>query len=544
MNPRRFFAELRRRHVIRVAIAYVVIAFGIFEGTDLLVSSLDLPGWTTTLVVVLGIAAFPIALILAWAYEAGPGGIRRDGESDEPPRGTGAATVESDGPVAAPPDEDVGTPPRSLAVLPLLNLSGDPENQYFGDGLAEEILNLLASLPQLRVASRTSSFSFRDKDLDLRQIADRLDVEAMLEGSVRRSGNRVRISAQLVDARTDDHLWAQAYDREIGDVFALQEEIARSIVGALQLRLSPRDRRSLQKDPTTGSIRAYDFYLRGRQYFFQVDRGGIEFAREMFRKAIDIDPGYALAWAGLAQCEAWLATWVEDTPERRAEADAASRRALELAPDRAETHAARGRVLALEGRHDEAYAHFERAATLDPGLFDAWYHHARARFAHGDLDEAERLFEKAGEVRPDDVQSRALRSQTLKALGRDEKARAAAREAVEVAERHLELHPDDTRALTLGAGAWIDLGEKEKAVEWVERALGVDPDDVGVLHNAACAYAHMGDVERALDLLERRMRVGPTIDRAWIAHDPDFDVLRDHPRFRALVEGADEDGSD
>ncbi|MFP3947312.1 MAG: TPR end-of-group domain-containing protein [Longimicrobiales bacterium] len=523
-----------------MAIAYVVVAFGIFEGTDLLASSLGLPGWTTTLVVVLGIAAFPIALILAWAYEASPSGIRRDDGSDNRPNTREPVTVGAqsrDGaPVAAPTGADVATPPRSLAVLPLLNLSRDPENQYFGDGLAEEILNLLAGLPQLRVASRTSSFSFRGKDLDLRQIADRLGVEAMLEGSVRRSGNRVRISAQLVDARTDDHLWAEAYDREIGDVFALQEEIARDIVGALRLRLRPRDRRSLQKDPTTGSIRAYDFYLRGRQFFFQVDRGGMEFARETFLKAIDIDPEYALAWAGVAQCAAWLATWVDDTPERRAEADTASRKALELAPDRAETHAARGQVLTLEERYDEADAHFERASILDPGLFDAWYLHARARFAQGDLEEAAELFQRAAEVRPDDVQSRALHSQTLKALGRDDEARAVAREAVEVAERHLELHPDDSRALTLGAGAWIDVGDMEKAMEWVERALELSPDDVGVLHNAACAFAHVGDVDRALDLLERRVRVGPTMDRAWIAHDPDFDRLRDHPRFTALLD--------
>ena len=514
MNLRRFLAELRRRHVIRVAIAYVVVSFGVFEGTDLLVSALRLPGWTITLVVVLGIAAFPIALILAWAYEAGSDGIRRDqGPDADAEEGSDGRANQGSGGQAKP------GPPRSLAVLPLLNLSGDPENQYFGDGLAEEILNLLAGLPQLRVASRTSSFSFRDKELDLRQIAARLQVDAMLEGSVRRVGNRVRISAQLVDARTDDHLWAQAYDREIRDVFALQEDIARSIVDALELSLSPRDRRALKRDPTTGSIRAYDYYLKGRQYFFQVDRGGIEFAREMFSKAIEIDPEYALAWAGLAQSSAWLATWVEDTRDRRAEADAASRKALKLAPERAETHAARGHVLTLEERYDEADAHFEQAAALDPGLFDAWYLHARARFAQGDLEEAARLFAKAAEVRPDDVQSRALGSQTLKALGRDAEVRAVAREAVDVAARHLELHPDDSRALTLGAGALVDLGETGRAIEWVERALELSPDDV----------------ERALDLLERRVRVGPTMDRAWIAHDPDFDALRDHPRFKALL---------
>lgn len=496
-----------------------MVAFGVFEGTELLVSTLALPDWTTTLVVVLGIVSFPLALVLAWAYETGPDGIQRDPGPDD--RETGR-----------PP-----SPPRSLAVLPLATLSGDPENQYFGDGLAEEILGLLGRLPQLRVPSRTSSFSYRDTTLDLREIAHRLDVEAVLEGSVRRVGNRVRITAQLVDARTDDHLWAETYDREIEDVFALQEEIARSIVGALELRLGPEDRRALEKDTTTGNVRAYDFYLRGRQYFFQLDRGGLEFAREMFLKAIEADPDYALAWAGLAQTTVWLATWAEDTPERRKEAEEASGRALALAPERAESHTARGHALTLDQRWDEAETHFEHAIRLDPGLYDAWYLYARARFAQGRLEDAADLFGRAADLRPEDYQSRALLAQTLVALKRHDEARAVAREAAEAAERHLERNPHDSRALTLGAGAWIDAGDPERGRRWAERAVQMHPTDVPVLHNAACAFASAGEIDRALDLLERRVRLAPTISRAWIEHDPDFEPLRQHDRFQKLLEG-------
>jgi adenylate cyclase len=526
VSPVRFFAELRRRHVIRVGVAYVVVAFGVFQGIDVLVSALELPSWTTTLVVVLGIAAFPVALVLAWAYEIGPAGVRRDLEVA--PVESGMATAESR-------VRDPGR--RSLAVLPLVNLSGDPENEYFSDGLAEELLNLLARLPQLRVTSRTSSFSFRGKDLDVRAIADKLGVDVVLEGSVRRAGNRVRIAAQLVDARSDDHLWAETYDREIEDVFAVQEEIAGCISRALRLRLSPDDQKAIQQGPTTGDVEAYDYYLRGRKYFDQIDRGGIEHAREMYRKAVQVDPEYALAWAGLSQCVVWMATWMQDTPALREEAERASLRALELAPDRAEAHTARGSALTLVGRHAEADAHFEEAVRLDPQLYEAWYFFGRAKFERGDLERAAELFGRAGAVRADDYQSVALQAQSLFALERHDEARDVARKAALRAERHLELHPDDTRAMTMGSGAWVYAGEPEKAIEWVERALAEDPNDVAVLHNAACTFASLGEVERALDTLERRIRISTTINRGWIEHDPDFASIRDHPRFKALLDG-------
>lgn len=550
VSPIRFFAELRRRHVVRVGLAYLVVAFGVFQGTEVLVSALGLPPWTTTVVVVLGIAAFPVALVLAWAYQIGPEGVRLDREPvqvTEPVEGEGVESPEeletSPGSratgMSGTETRSPGAGRRSLAVLPLVNLSGDPENEYFSDGLAEELLNLLARLPQLRVASRTSSFSFRGKDLDVRAIAEKLGVDIVLEGSVRRAGQRVRIAAQLVDARDDDHLWAETYDREIEDVFALQEEIAGCISRALRLRLSPDDQKALQHRPTTGDVEAYDYYLRGRKFFEQVDRGGLEHAREMYRKAIQVDPEYTLAWAGLSQCAVWTATWVQDTPALREEAERASLRALEIAPDRAEAHASRGFALTLVKRHEEADAHFEQAVRLDPQLYDAWYFFGRAKFEQGELERAAEFFARASALRPDDYQSKALQSQALFALGRYDEAGDVGTEAARLAERHLELNPDDTRAMTMGSGAWVYAGEPEKAIRWAERAIAASPHDVAVLHNAACALASAGEVERALDTLERRMRISTTINRSWIEHDPDFDALRDHPRFKTLLERLD-----
>ncbi|MFQ5747652.1 MAG: tetratricopeptide repeat protein [Gemmatimonadota bacterium] len=541
MKPTAFFQELRRRHVVRVAIAYVVVGFGVLQGVDLLTPALSLPGWTVPLAVILLLAGLPVALVLAWAYSLPPGAERgivetidASGPSREEPSFSAAVKarrVADDG--AAERTDDAR---RSIAVLPMLNLSDDRGSEYFSDGLAEEILNVLSRLPQLRVASRTSSFSFRDSGLDVRTIAARLGVQVVLEGSVRRAGNRVRITVQLIDADADCHLWSETYDRLIEDVFAVQDDIAARIARALELRLTPQQRSSIRDRATTRDVHAYDLYLRGRKYFHQWDRGGLEFAREMFRKAIDVDPGFARAYAGLADVSSTLCQWYDKTPEEMAEAEAASRKALELAPELAEAHASRGFALSMCADYEEAEREFEEAIRLDPMLFEAHYLYARSEFAQGHLDRAAELFGKAASLRPEDYQSAALEALAYDGLGMEAESREAARRAVGVAERHLEFHPDDSRALTLGAGALLMVGERERGLEWVDRAVARFPDDAMVLHNAACVYARAGETDRALDAIESRIRAAPMMYRAWIEHDPDFDPIRDHPRFRKILD--------
>jgi adenylate cyclase len=420
-----------------------------------------------------------------------------------------------------------------IAVLPLDNMSGDPENNYFGDGVAEEILNLLARIPALRVASRTSSFAFRESQKTVREIADTLGADILLEGSVRKAGNRVRITMQLIDAGTDAHLWSEIYDRELTDIFAVQAEIAQKVVSAMAHGAAG----NIQIYEATGSPKAYDFYLRGMDKFHEYDRGCQHQASEMFRRAVEIDPRFAKAWAALANSSCLLYMWWEASDEHLQTADDASKRAIELAPDLAETQTARAFALTLLDNYEAAFEGFERALKLDPLLWEAWYFYARSRWAHGDLAKAAELFIQAATVRPDDYQAPSLAASAFATIGDNEQADRHARMAVERIEAHLELHPGDTRALGLGACDLRKLGEYERGVEWLEKSLKLAPDDIPVLHMAGCFYGAQGEVEKALDFLERRFKLGDAY-QDWLENDSDFDSLRDHPRFKAMVRKA------
>jgi non-specific serine/threonine protein kinase len=425
--------------------------------------------------------------------------------------------------------------PASVAVLPFVNMSPDPDNEYFSDGLAEELINALAQLEGLRVASRTSAFAFKGKSEDIRKIGELLNVATVLEGSVRKAGTRLRIQAKLVNVADGYHLWAETYNRQLEDVFAIQDEIAQSIVKALRVILTDKDRRVLEKAPTA-DVQAYDYYLRGMQYFHQFRRQSLEFAVQMFTHAIQADPGFARAYAGLADCHSLLHMHWKTGGDHLKQAEEASRQALELDPELAEAHAARGLAFSQSKRYDEAQAEFETAIRQNPNLFEAHYFYARACFAQGKLAEAARLFEQASRLRPEDYQALLLAAPVFAGLGRPADAEAAYRRGLQVAERHLELYPDDARAVYLGAAAWCQLGNRERGLEWAGRALAMDPEEPMVLYNVACVYALLGQAEQAIDCLGKAITNGFTHKR-WIENDSDLKSLHGHPRFQALLEG-------
>ncbi|MGH7548731.1 MAG: tetratricopeptide repeat protein [Gemmatimonadales bacterium] len=309
------------------------------------------------------------------------------------------------------------TAAKSIAVLPFVNMSADPENEYFTDGIAEEIINSLTKIQALRVASRTSAFAFKGKNQDIRRIGEQLSVSTVLEGSVRKAGTRLRVTAQLVNVADGYHLWSERYDREMSDVFAIQDEIAENIVRALRVVLSEDEKRAIEKVPTA-NVQAYDYYLRGRQFFHQWRRKGVEYARRMFERAIEVDPNYALAYAGIADCCSFIYTYWDASAAHLEQADAASRKALELDPELAEAHTSRGLALAFARRHAEAEQAFNIAIQLNPKLFEAHYFYARARYQQGKLAEAAQSFEEACRLRPDDYQAASFLSQTYDGLGR------------------------------------------------------------------------------------------------------------------------------
>ena len=422
---------------------------------------------------------------------------------------------------------------RSIAVLPFANWSSDPENEFFSDGVSEELINLLTKLPQLQVSARTSSFAFKNKEVNVRTIARELGVKTVLEGSVRRAGKRIRITAQLIDADSGFHMWSETFDRELEDIFAVQDEIARSIVDALEITLSPKEERVIDQVPTT-DIKAYDCYLRGRLYFHD-QRGGVKPALKMFLQAIEIDPAYALAHAGLADACALLYWWYERDEVHLERAEAASHRALELDPELAEAHAARAHVLALRNHYDEAYKEFETAIRLDPTYYEAYYLYARVALMHGRFEKSAQMFEKAFAVRPDDYQAPRLVTQVYRSLGKEPEVREAYERGVRLVEKYLKLNPDDQRALVLGANALWLVGQPERALEWANRALALDPENPSVLYNLGCFYSIAGASNKALDCLERSVEVG-AISKEWVDHDSDLDPIRAEPRFQALME--------
>lgn len=423
--------------------------------------------------------------------------------------------------------------PASVAVLPFSDLSAAKDQDYFCEGIAEEIINTLSRVKGLKVAARTASFRFKNAVLDGREIGDELGVGTLLAGSVRKAGRRLRISVELTDVASGDRLWAEQFDRELKAVFAIQEEIAQAVVTALEVTLSPRERRAL-KQVATADAQAYDFYLRGRNFFYQARRRGLTFALQMFSRAIEFDPNYALAYAGIADCHAFMYLNFERAEIHRREADAASLRALELDPELAEAYVARGVALSVNERMAEAEQAFETALRINPRLFDASYYYARHRFVQGQADLALPLYEQAARLRPDDYQSPLLVAQIFDDLGRPEEARARRMRGVKLVEERLDLVPDDVRALYMGANGLVALGEREKGLAWARRARDIEPDEPMLLYNLACIYSLAGDPETALDCLEKAVDLGLS-HRKWIEHDSNLDAVRGSPRYTAVL---------
>lgn len=432
---------------------------------------------------------------------------------------------------------ETGTPaPRqkpSLAVLPFSNMSGDPEQEFFADGICADLITDLSKVSGLSIVARNSVFAYKGRAVDIAEVAARFGVSHIVEGSVRKAGERVRINAQLVAAQDGAPVWAERYDRDLSDIFAVQDDITHSIVDALKVHLLARESEAIRKVGTKSSA-AYEFYLRGRHYLSLYTLKAYDSAYRMFMKAIEIDPLYAPAYAGAADCCAFRCFWNADISVEKALE--LSTRALELDGQLPEAHAARGWALTVAARYKEASGAFEQAIALDPMSFEAHFLYSRTLALQGRHAEAARCLERAAAIAPDDFQPFGQLSHQYYTIGRDEDSKAAERRCLELAERELETRPDNQRALIYGALSLAILGEAARARQWAERALWIEPDDTQVLYNAASMHSVLGDHERALDLLERSLpRMHPQM-LAWARGDDDFASLRDHPRFLALVD--------
>ncbi len=512
-----FWKQLRERKVIRVGIVYVVVGWLVIQVGEVTFEALILPPWALSLLIVLVLLGFPIALVLAWAFEVTPEGIRKDS--------AGLAAEPED----VPPELNESAP--SIAVLPFDDMSEHGDQGYFCEGIAEEILNSLCKVANLRVASRVTAFRFGGKKADVKEIGTKLKVQTVLEGSVRKSGDKLRITAQLVKTADGFHLWSRQYDRGLEDIFEIQAEIADSIANALSVTLK-RTSVSAQKqvDP-----KAYDFFLRGLSYFAKHNIQDTVYARQMFNRALEVDPEYGRAWAGMAYTHGFEYMYFNADNVNRDEALRTSLKALELAPDLAESHVSAGIAHCMLQDYKKAEEEFEIAVELDPKNYDAWYFFGRSKVHEGELGRALKLFERASQVRPEDYQSVLLQSQLYHGLGDHKRVLETAKKGIERVRAVLELNPDDNRALNMGAFALLRLGEKKEAEEWMQASMDKAPMDSIVHYNAACFNSLAGNTEKSIDCLENCMFKVGNLNREWLIHDSDLDNVRDHPRFAAIL---------
>ena len=586
MKTDAFFAELKRRNVYKVAVAYIVAGWALSQGIAQVFPVFDIPNWVIRLIVLLIIIGLPIALVLAWTFEITPHGIKRTETADAMPATArrkkhvwvyvvmigglfslglfflGRYTARNT--ASAARTEAATVSQKSIAVLPFDNLSRDPDNAYFCEGVQDEILTRLAKVADLKVISRTSTQHFKSTPDNLPQIAKQLGVAHILEGSVQKASDRVRVNVQLINALTDAHLWADTYDRKLTDIFAVESEIAKTIAETLQARLTGSEKSLITKTPTVNP-EAYELYLKGR--FFWNKRTGADLLKSIdyFKQAVEKDQKYALAYAGLADAYVLLPPYGAASPsESFPQAEAAARKALELDDTLAEAHTSLGQVLLF---YDLDFAgstrEFERALALDPNYATAhhWYG-GGPLLALGQFDRAIKEGKRAVELDPLSLINNADLGWLYFNARRYNEAEAQARKTLEMDSHFYLAHyylgevlqlkgqlteaiaeykkaaelDDDPFVLGLLAQAYAKLGQRDEALKMLGQLQQLATRRYVTSDSFALVHIALGEKDKAIDWLERayRDRAGPDI--ALIKVDPFLDPLRGHPRFEALVQ--------
>jgi TolB-like protein/Flp pilus assembly protein TadD/predicted Ser/Thr protein kinase len=422
---------------------------------------------------------------------------------------------------------------KSVAVLYFENLSGAREDEFFRDGMTEDVITELSKIRRLHVFPRATVLPFRGQTVTATDVGQQLKADYVLNGSLRRAGNRLRINAQLVDAKTDFPLWAERYDRELQDVFEVQDEIARKIAEALRLALTPQEEKALARKPTENP-QAYDFFLRARGYARRMTRLDLEIALDFYEQAIELDPAFALAHAGLAAVCASFFFWHEQDEKWIRKGVEACERALELDPQSAEALAARAMLYDAERKFDQAVRYARRALAIKPDCDGAYITLGRSLFRSDQLEEAAAIADRAVEISGNDYNVHLPYAMVFERLGRHEKAHELRKQQTTVLQEQLRQVPEDARAWILLAGNHASLGDNETAMRELQKATSLRPRDPIIVYNAACTYGVMNKKAEALELLKRLGGVG-NFSFDWASRDPDLACLHDDPEFQRLV---------
>ncbi|HET9692822.1 MAG TPA: hypothetical protein VFP48_00440 [Steroidobacteraceae bacterium] len=574
-----FLAELKRRRVGKVAIAYGAVAWGVTEASSVVLPALGVPEWAMTFIVVFLLVGFPIAMVLAWIFDATPDGIQRtEPLPGDAPRtrirvraAYGIAVLVAMGGLGYLLYErglgraHAGEPHSSIAVLPFTNLSGDPSKDYFSDGMSEELLNLLARIPGLQVAARTSAFAYKGKNVDIRQVGEELGVETVLEGSVRQAGDQVRITAQLIDTETGFHLWSETYDRELKDIFAVQDEIARAIVDRLKIQLAPEEQQLAQRDKApTQDVEAYELYLQGQAIWKRRGEENLRRAVDLYQQAIGRDPAFAAAHAALASAYVVLPGYTkaeDDEEEFLRMAEQSARQALAIDPKIGEAHAVLAQINSDRGNLLDAESGFFFAISLEPNepTPHHWYSILLNKVGRLDagLEQARRAFEldpsspiiasnlaNAYLVRGDDAQA-ARYAKLAEDLGLTNKgsgvaAMIAMRQGRWEDAKQLFVHQDIPAELKPLVGQWVDaVADPAKRPQTLAAMRTLDPKIIKQV-DLLMPYLRLGEV----DIVYRILFESLEQDRmAWVhgwdimsTWSEESAAFRRDPRFPELAQ--------
>ena len=581
MNPRNFFAELKRRNVYKVAVAYAVVGWLVVQIATGVLPTFHAPEWVAQTLVLLVLLGFPIALVIAWAFEMTPEGLKR-AEDVSPaeviPRWSGrkfAVLIAVIASAAAgllvfqsvrrnSPATRTDTAPasdKSIAVLPFDNLSHDPENAYFSEGIQDEILTRLAKIADLKVISRTSTQRFKSAPGDLRQIAQQLGVTNIVEGSVQKAGDAVRVNVQLINAITDTHLWADTYDRKLTDIFAVESEIATAVAEKLQAQLTGSAERVLASRPTANP-EAHQLYLKGRYFWNKRGTANLKKAIDYFQQAIAKDSSYSLAYAGLADAHTLLPQYARTAPKEDIPvALAAARKAVQLDDTLAEAHTALGNALGADLQFALAGSEFQKAIALNPNYATAHQWYGETLAAEGRLNDAVGELKRAKELDPLSVIINAVLGERLGAVQLYDQAIEQLHKAIEMDpafylphwflgqvfeqkgdlesaivefQQASELDPDPDVVGSLGY-AYAVTGRKEEAHRVLAKLEKLSTERYISSYNLALVHLGLGQKEEALQLLEKSYRDSDP-DIAQIKTHKKLDALRGDPRFEKLVE--------